>query len=152
MDISVLGQMGRNTYYVPIGFHPSHIFMSPSSNRIPSFALTAVSQTASYLHLPKDELNVQKKLENPTYPPVDAMNQEIPTDKKPSSADLKVGLGMSKEIEDAFAKPVYKVKEEVKEEVSGLHASKRPRSSSGQGGRGQAKKKKTSFGAGLKFI
>jgi len=116
MDQNVLGNLGGNSYFMPIGFTSA---IGYSTNVIPGFALASNSRVTCFTHLPKDELNIEKTLEDRNYSPVGALKAELP---------LKIGAGMDPDISEAFARPMYK----VQEDVAGPPSSKRPHLASEQ--------------------
>lgn len=99
--------------------------------------------TSTFVPLPKDVLEVQKTMDKPTI--VVALGKELDPNEKVTAADLKIGAGMSPQIQEAFEKPVFKTNKVViggevskrkmsqETEKTGAGVKKRPKMFSGRG-------------------
>jgi len=112
MDLNVINQLGRTTFLPQENIQYLNPFRYQSTNPVPSFAFGAQPLTSSFIALPKDELEIVKVMEFADQPSITVVDQTFKTTEKVSATDLKVGAGtMKPDIEEAFSKPVYKVKE-----------------------------------------
>lgn len=161
MFLNVVNQIGRSTFIVPETSSYGEAYRFSPINSQPGFAFGAMPLTSTFIPLGRDELEINKKMQTADQPTITVLEQDIKTDKKITSADLQVGAGMSSEIDEAFSKPVYKIKEiSLKRPAESnpnlqpqLPVTKKPKIESGivKSGNGSLKRIKKFQGAGLKF-
>lgn len=151
MDLNVINQLGRSTFLPQENIQYLNPYRYQSTNPVPSFAFGAQPMTSSFISLPKnDELEIHKKMQVADQPYITVVDQTFKTDEKLNANDLKVGAGMNADIEEAFSKPIYKVKE-----ISVNHTSTSKKRQINDGlllSGGSVQKTKKFKGRGLKFV
>lgn len=151
MDLNVINQLGRSTFLPQENIQYLNPYRYQSIHAVPSFAFGAQPMTSSFITLPKDELEIEKKMEFADQPYVTVVDQTFKTDEKLNANNLKVGAGtMNPEIEEAFSKPVYKVKE-ISINSNAASTSKK-RQLGGSGAALSSPKTKRLKSRGLKFV